>query len=434
MPKTWSKAEVAALRGFLKGVLASGQGWDQGSGTRELTKEEKAYLEKTLKSLDSLISNYDALKPPAKSLHGGAFGLLALGAAGLSQTPVAAAAAGLLLPVLALAAAAFAVYAGWLIFKDRTPAQTAAAPRLGPSEEVLARYKKLDLAAKKLASSLTEGKFRSRLVGPSGLSFAELAGYQGEDIKAINWKASAKSDDLLVNRYEQDKDMPLMLLIDLSASGDFAAGGTEKRRVIEDAAALLALTAARRNIRVGALLFTDRIEAFIPPAGGQRHAWELARQVIDKAPQGSKTDLKLALDFANNRFRGRAMVVLLSDLLGEGWEASLGAVAKRHDFRAVRVADPAEVKPLPDAGLVLLRDAEAGSQCWADTSTRSYREAAGQAVKGRERRIAAALEAARTRPLTLYTDQDPIEELSRRFLPVVCSLWLTRSSTASPSS
>ncbi|MBI5596559.1 MAG: VWA domain-containing protein [Elusimicrobia bacterium] len=415
MPKTWSKAEVAALRGFLQGVLSSGQGWDQGTGTRELTKEEKAYLENTLKSLDSLISNYDAPKPAAKSLHGGAFGLLAVGAVGLGSTP-AAAASGLLLPVLALAAAAFAVYAGWLIFKDRAPQQAPAAPRLGPSQEVLARYKKLDLAAKKLAASLTEGKFRSRLVGPSGLSFAELAAYQGEDIKSINWKASAKSDDLLVNRYEQDKDMPLMLLIDLSASGDFAAGGTEKRRVIEDAAALLALTAARRNIRVGALLFTDRIEAFIPPAGGQRHAWELARQVIDKAPQGSKTDLKLALDFANTRFRSRAMVVLLSDLLGEGWESSLTAVAKRHDFRAVRVADPAEVKPLPDAGLVLMRDAEAGSQGWADTSSRSYREAAGQAVKGRERRIAAALEAARTRALTLYTDQDPIEELSRRFL------------------
>ena len=140
--------------------------------------------------------------------------------------------------------------------------------------------------------------------------------------------------------------MPLLLLIDLSASGEFAAAGAEKRQVIEDAAALLALTAARRNIRVGALFFTDRVEAYVPPAGGERHAWEIVRRALGTVPQGAKTDLRLALDFAQNQAKSRAMVVLLSDLVGEGWESSLTNLAGRHDFRAVRV-DLAEAKPSP---------------------------------------------------------------------------------------
>ncbi|TBR18902.1 DUF58 domain-containing protein, partial [bacterium] len=288
--------------------------------------------------------------------------------------------------------------------------------RSGPSEAVLARYKKLDLAAKKMASSLTEGKFRSRLIGAGGLTFAELANYQGEDVRAINWKASGKGDQLMVNRYEQEKDMPLLLLVDLSASGEFAAAGAEKRSVIEDAAALLALTAARRNIRVGALFFTDRVEAYIPPGGGERHAWEIVRRALGTVPQGSKTDLRLALEFAQNQAKSRAMVVLLSDLVGEGWEQSLTNLAGRHDFRAVRVVDPAEAKPLPDAGLVFARDPETGAERWIDTGSAQVREAMGAEVKARERRINAALEASRTSPITLYTDEDAVDELSRTLL------------------
>jgi uncharacterized protein (DUF58 family) len=420
VPQTWTKSETQALRDFLAGVLASGQGWESAGSARPLTKEEKELVEKIVKELDEVLGLYSAAPKPAAGtkLHGFALAGMTLAAYGSQASPVVASVSGLLLPVLALVAAAAAVWAGVRWFRASREAEPAApaAPRTGPSEAVLARYKKLDLAAKKMASSLTEGKFRSRLIGAGGLTFAELANYQGEDVRAINWKASGKGDQLMVNRYEQEKDMPLLLLVDLSASGEFAAAGAEKRSVIEDAAALLALTAARRNIRVGALFFTDRVEAYVPPAGGERHAWEIVRRAMDTVPAGSKTDLKLALDFALGQAKSRAMVVLLSDLVADGWEQSLTNVAGRHDFRAVRVVDPAEAKPLPDAGLVLARDPESGAERWIDTSSAKVREHMGAEAKGRERRIAAALEAARTSPITLYTDEDAVDELSKTLL------------------
>ena len=245
------------------------------------------------------------------------------------------------------------------------------------SEVAIARHRRIALSAQRMATAVNGGSFRSRFIGPGGTDFAEARPYLGEDMREIDWKTSAKKDELYAKKFELERDMPLMLVIDISRSGSFGTRGSDKRTVIEDAAAMLAMAAAHSNIRVGAIFVSDRVELVFPARGGSRHAMTIVNAILKAEPTGTATDLKPGLEAAGKFLASRGMVAVLSDFIGPDFKDALGALASRHDVRAIRVTDPAEMGPLPDVGLLPVVDAETGATRMLDTSSRAGRAEAG---------------------------------------------------------
>jgi uncharacterized protein (DUF58 family) len=315
-------------------------------------------------------------------------------------------------------AAVAAAVATWLIWKYAFRA----APQARADEEareasVEARRSRIAFAARRLANSVVGGAFRSRFIGAGGSEFAEARPYQNEDYREIDWKTSAKKGETYAKKFELDRDMPLILLVDVSRSGRLGTHGADKRTVIEDVAATLALAAARTNVRVGAVLFSDRVEAVIPARGGLAHASALIDALMNARPAGAATDLKPALEQIAGLTKSRAMVAVVSDFLAPDFKDALAGVAARHDLRAIRVVDPSETRPLPDVALLPLVDAESGARRTLDTGSQKVRADAAAAIARREAKLEEDLRAARARPIVLSTEGDPLETLAAHFDP-----------------
>jgi hypothetical protein len=376
---------------------------------KPLNDREKAYLEQAIPKLQGLVDDYPKPQPaaPGKAkFHGLAF--LGLGLFGASWLGTAAL-------IAAVALAVFAVVR-YLIKKSQgAPAVRKAAQHEPPA--ALERYRRLELAAGKIANSVAGGSFRSVFIGAGGTDFAESKPYAGEGLRDVDWKTSAKQGELYAKKYELEKDMPLLVLADLSRSADFGTRATRKRRVIEEAAALLALAAAGSNLRVGLVIMTDTVEAYIPPQSGMNHAREIMRRLLSFEPKGAGTDLKPGISLAIKELRSRAMVALVSDFIAPDFKGVLAALSSRHDLRAIRVSDPAELEPLPSAGLVLVKDAETGETRLVDTSEARFRADHVALLAREEARRQAAFSEARVRPITLSTEGDPLEILTSSLSP-----------------
>ena len=403
--QAYTQAETIAIRIFLKAILASGQGWDTDGTRRALTAEETAALTEAIVAADQALSIFST---PGMKLH--AFSPLALAA-----LPAAFG----LAPWLIFAA--LALGAAWLAWKFlpsmMAPDEGGAAPRASIPGSVIARHRRLALSARRMATAVNGGSFRSRFIGPGGTDFAEARPYQGEDMREMDWKTSAKKGELYAKKFELERDMPLMLVVDISASGDFGTTGTDKRTAIEDAAAVLAMAAAHSNVRVGLVLVSDRVEQVIPARGGQRHAMMIVDAILKARPSGTATDLKPGLAAAGKLLGSRAMVAILSDFIAPDFKDALGAIASRHDVRAIRVTDPAELGPLPDVGLLPVVDAETGVTRMLDTSSKGGRAEAAAAVSRREAAVENAFAASRINPISLSTEGDPLEALEHAFHP-----------------
>ncbi|MDD5302514.1 MAG: VWA domain-containing protein [Elusimicrobia bacterium] len=403
--QAYTRAEIVKLRAWLAATMASGQGWENdGTTRRPLGDEETAALKESLAAADRALGVYDAAPKTAR-----AFAPLALAA----------------LPALGLAPwlifAVFALGAAYLVWKlwpaiVAGPEGEAAARETIPGA-VIARHRRIELSARRMATAVNGGSFRSRFIGPGGTDFAEARPYQGEDMREIDWKTSAKKDELYAKKFELERDMPLMLVIDVSRSGRFGTRGTDKRTAIEDAAAVLALAAAHSNIRVGAVLVSDRVEQVIPARGGSRHAMMIVDAILKAQATGAATDLKPGLEAAGKLLGSRGMVAVLSDFFSDNFRDALGSLAARHDVRAIRVTDPAEMGPLPDVGLLPVVDAETGATRMLDTSSRSGRAEAAAAINRREAAVETAFAAARLDPISISTEGDPLESLERAFHP-----------------
>ncbi|MBI2386973.1 MAG: VWA domain-containing protein [Elusimicrobia bacterium] len=402
--QVYTRAEIVKLRGFLSGILASGQGWESdGTTRRALTDEEKKTVEAALAAADRALAAFDA-----KSGKTYAFAPLALAALpALGLAPI------LIFTVIGLAAA----YLVWKMLPAMKAEESEAAARESVPGAVIARHRRIELVARRMATAVNGGNFRSRFIGAGGTDFAEARPYQGEDMREIDWKTSAKKDELYAKKFELERDMPLMLVVDVSRSGRFGTRGTDKRAAIEDAAAVLALAAAHSNVRVGLVLVSDRVEQVIPARGGSRHAMTIVDAILKGEPTGKATDLKPGLEAAGKLLGSRAMVAVLSDFIAPDFKDALGAIASRHDVRAIRVTDPAELGPLPDVGLLPVVDAETGATRMLDTSSRAGRAEAAAAVNRREAAVEAAFAASRLTPVMISTEGDPLESLELAFHP-----------------
>jgi uncharacterized protein (DUF58 family) len=249
------------------------------------------------------------------------------------------------------------------------------------TKELLKKVRQLEIRTRGLVNQVFSGEYHSVFKG-RGMSFSEVREYQiGDDVRAIDWNVTARFDHPFIKIFEEERELTVMLLVDMSGSQFFGSQGQLKRDIAVEISAILAFSAMKNNDKVGALLFSDQIEKFVPPRKGQSHALRIVRELISFEPKHPATSLKGALDYLNHVLKKRSIVFVISDFMDSGYEASLRIAGKRHDLIGIRLLDPRE-NELPRMGLVTFRDAETGEQRWVDTANpsvvaafRAYRRA-----------------------------------------------------------
>ncbi len=256
---------------------------------------------------------------------------------------------------------------------------SAARKSTGVPPEILRQVKLLELRTRGLVNSLFTGEYRSVFKG-QGMEFSEVREYQpGDEVRSIDWNVTARMRKPYVKRYIEERELTVMLVVDLSGSERFGTRKRFKSELASELAAVLAMSAIRNNDRVGAVLFTDRIEHVVPPRKGRRHALRLMRDLLAFEPIGTGTDIAAAVDYAGKMLVHKAIIFVVSDFQEAELEQPLKLLAQRHDVVAVTVDDPSE-QELPDLGLARFLDPETGDTLDVDTSDPAVRERFAAAV------------------------------------------------------
>jgi uncharacterized protein (DUF58 family) len=284
----------------------------------------------------------------------------------------------------------------------------------GVSPEVLRQVKLLELQTRGLVNSLFTGEYRSVFKG-QGMEFAEVREYQaGDEVRSIDWNVTARMGRPFVKRFIEERELTVMLAVDLSGSERFGTRGRFKSELASELAAVLAMSAIRNNDRVGAVLFTDRIEHVVPPRKGRRHALRLMRDLLVFEPVGCRTDLPAALEFTGKMLAHKSIIFVVSDFQAEDLEHPLKLLAQRHDVVAVTVDDPSE-QTLPDIGLARFVDPETGTTLDVDTSDPEVRAQFAASVEqelGARRHLLRRLA---IDEIPVHTDGSVVEPLIRFF-------------------
>jgi uncharacterized protein (DUF58 family) len=237
----------------------------------------------------------------------------------------------------------------------------------GVPPEILRQVKLIELRTRGLVNSVFTGEYHSVFKG-QGMEFAEVREYQpGDEVRSIDWNVTARMRRPFVKRYVEERELTVMLVVDLSGSERFGTQGRFKSELASELGAVLGMSAIRNNDRVGAMLFTDRIEHVLPPKKGRRHALRLIRDLLAFEPKGTKTDVSGAMQYLSQMLRQHTIIFIISDFLDADIERPLKRLAQRHDVVAITVEDPSELV-LPDIGLVRFADPETGATIDVDTS------------------------------------------------------------------
>ena len=241
------------------------------------------------------------------------------------------------------------------------------------TSELLQKVRRIEIKTRGLSRNIFAGEYHSAFKG-RGMTFAEVREYQyGDDVRSIDWNVTARFQHPYVKVFEEEREMTVMLLIDVSASHDFGSGNLYKRDVMTELAATLAFSAIQNNDKIGMIFFSDKIEKFIPPQKGRKHILYIIRELIDFKPESNKTDIALALKYFTNIIKKRCTAFLISDLLdSKSFEDELVIANRKHDLIALRVYDKRETE-LPPVGLMKVKDAETGERLWIDTDDRRWR-------------------------------------------------------------
>lgn len=245
------------------------------------------------------------------------------------------------------------------------------------TKTLLQKVRKIEIKTRRLSDHLFSGAYQTSFKG-RGMSFAEVREYSyGDDVRTIDWNVTAKYQKPFVKIFEEERELTLMLLIDVSASGQFGSLEVFKKDLITEIAATLAFSATTNNDKIGAIFFSENIELFIPPKKGKTHVLRIIRELIEFQPKGKQTDLGRVLEYLNQVIKKKTIAFVLSDFISPNYEKPLKISAKKHDITAIRLFDIRE-KEMPNIGLVLMKDAESGQELLVDTSSKevqsNYRE------------------------------------------------------------
>jgi uncharacterized protein (DUF58 family) len=247
------------------------------------------------------------------------------------------------------------------------------------------------------------------------MEFEEVREYQaGDDIRSIDWNVTARMGHPFVKRYVEERELTVVFLVDLSASGAFGSSRRLKNEVAAELCALLAFSAIKNNDKVGLVVFTDAIERFIPPGKGTTHVLRLIREVLGFRPKQVRTNIAAALEYVNRVTTKRSVIFVVSDFQGEGYQQALRILNRRHDVVAVSITDPREVR-MPDVGLIELEDAETGELVTLDTGSAHVRRQYESLGRERQKRMADLFRASRVDQIDVFTDRDYVRDLVRFF-------------------
>ncbi len=238
--------------------------------------------------------------------------------------------------------------------------------------EVLKQVRRIEIRTRNLVNDTFSGDYHSVFKG-RGMEFAEVREYApGDDVRAIDWNVTARLGTPYVKQFTEERELTVFLLVDISASGDFGTRGRLKAALAAEVAAVLAFSAVQNNDKVGLVLFSDRVEQFLPPRKGRRHVLRVIREILYRKPEGRGTALTVPLEHLGRVQKRRAVVFVISDFQASGYDQALKLVARRHDLICVRITDPGE-ETLPDIGLQEIEDPETGARSLVDTSDRGVR-------------------------------------------------------------
>jgi uncharacterized protein (DUF58 family) len=241
------------------------------------------------------------------------------------------------------------------------------------TKELLKQVKQIEIRTRGLVNEVFSGEYHSVFKG-RGMEFSEVREYNpGDDIRSIDWNVTARFGHPYVKIFEEERELTVMLLVDLSGSLMFGSNEKTKQEVAAELSAILAFSALKNNDKVGLILFTDRIEKFVPPRKGKTHVLRIIREVLSFEPQGNQTDIKQALEYFNHTIKKKAIVFLISDFMDGGYDQIIKIVGKKHDLVGLILQDERE-HTLIDAGLLKIRDAESGAVRYIDTSDKEVRD------------------------------------------------------------
>ncbi|HEX9973363.1 MAG TPA: DUF58 domain-containing protein [bacterium] len=281
-------------------------------------------------------------------------------------------------------------------------------------KEILKKVKRIEITTRGMVNDVFSGEYHSVFKG-RGMEFSEVREYQvGDDIRTIDWNVTARMGHPYVKVFEEERELTVMLLVDVSSSGNFGTFERMKGEIAIEICALLAFSAIKNNDKVGLIIFTDTIEKFIPPKKGKSHVLRVLRELLYHKPQGTQTNIASALEYLNRITRRKSVVFLVSDFINTGYEKALQIANKRHDTVAITITDPRELE-FPDVGFIELEDAETGEIVLVDTSYSEVRSVyASQSLQDVQRRDK-LFQSMNVDHINIRTDQSYIEPLIRFF-------------------
>jgi len=281
-------------------------------------------------------------------------------------------------------------------------------------KEVLENIRRIEIGTKGLVNEIFSGEYHTVFKG-RGMEFAEVREYiPGDDIRNIDWNVTARAGTPFVKVFSEERELSVMLLVDMSRSGTFGTHYRMKDEVAIEICALLAFSAMKNNDKVGLLIFTDKIEKFIPPRKGREHVLRVLREIVYHEPQNSGTDLKSALDYLLRVIKRNSVVFILSDFMDEGYEKSLRVASTKHDVIAIKVTDPLE-EELPDVGLISLFDSESGENVVVDSSDRNVRDSYARERRSQRDYLEKMFRKINLDYVTINTSKSYVEPLYRFF-------------------
>ena len=283
------------------------------------------------------------------------------------------------------------------------------------ANELLKKVRKIEIKTRGLSQNIFAGEYHTAFKG-RGVIFSEVREYQpGDDVRDIDWNVTARQNKPFVKVYEEERELTMMLLIDVSGSRNFGAVGEAKKEMMAEIAATLAFSSIQNNDKVGVIFFSDRVEKFIPPKKGKKHILLIIREIIEFKPESQGTDIDCVLQFMTNALKKRCTAFLLSDFIdSHDYFRSMSIANRKHDLAAIQGYDRRDAT-LPDVGLVRMRDMETGADIWVDTSSKKVRTAYDKAWYARQQQLSQTVGRCGVDLASISTDEDFVKSLLALF-------------------
>lgn len=281
--------------------------------------------------------------------------------------------------------------------------------------ELLKKVRQIEIKSRGLSRNIFAGQYHSAFKG-RGMAFSEVREYQfGDDVRDIDWNVTARHNKPYIKVFEEERELTVILLIDVSASRNFGAVGDSKKEMMTQIAATLAFSTIQNNDKIGVLFFSNKIEKFIPPQKGRKHVLYIIRELIEFTPENRGTDISLALEYVTNAIKKRSTIFLMSDFIDtKDYQKALLIANKRHDMVALQIYDKRE-RELPDVGLIKVNDSERGGEMWIDTSSRKVREKYSSWWENAQQKMQTAALKSGVDITSIATDEDYVRSLITLF-------------------